>query len=233
MRENNIPTTNIGIRIDSGDLAYLSKECRRILDKEGFPEAKICLSNGLDAETIESLRAQGAYFNSLGVGDNISKPSGRMGAVYKEVAVIRDGVEVPKIKLSNDIVKIINPGYKKLYRVYDKETGYALGDVMCIHNQELNKREIKIVSITDAGKYSTFDNFRLRELQVEIFRDGELVYKDPTLLEKREYCINEFKTIYPEVKRILNPHEYYVDGTQEYVDFRSDFIDQIREKVKR
>ena len=156
-----------------------------------------------------------------------------MGAVYKEVAVIRDGVEVPKIKLSNDIVKIINPGYKKLYRVYDKETGYALGDVMCIHNQELNKREIKIVSITDAGKYSTFDNFRLRELQVEIFRDGELVYKDPTLLEKREYCINEFKTIYPEVKRILNPHEYYVDGTQEYVDFRSDFIDQIREKVKR
>ena len=140
---------NIGIRIDSGDLAYLSKEARRMLDEAGFSQAKICLSNGLTAETIETLISQGAKFDSLGVGDNISKPEGRMGCVYKEVALKENNIWVPKIKLSNDTIKIVNPGYKKLYRAYDKETGYALADIMAIKDEKLNKNNLVIVSVTD------------------------------------------------------------------------------------
>ena len=113
MKENGISTNNIGIRIDSGDLAYLSIKSREMLDKAGFQNAKICLSNGLNAETIQSLVVQGAKFDSLGVGDNISKPEGRMGCVYKEVATIENGIVTPKIKLSNDVIKIVNPGHKQ------------------------------------------------------------------------------------------------------------------------
>mgnify|MGYP002520123481 CR=1 FL=1 len=114
MREKGLPVDNIGVRIDSGDLAYLSKETRRMLNETGFPQAKICLSNGLTAETIESLIVQGAKFDTLGVGDNISKPDGRMGCVYKEVALKQNGEWIPKIKLSNDTIKIVNPGHKQV-----------------------------------------------------------------------------------------------------------------------
>ena len=130
MKENGYSTNHIGIRIDSGDLAYLSKKARKMLDEKGYTNAKICLSNGLTAETIEALTNQGACFDSLGVGDNISKPAGRMGAVYKEVAIIEDGKRTPKIKVSNDIIKIVNPDFKDLYRAYDKTTGYAMADIM-------------------------------------------------------------------------------------------------------
>lgn len=126
MEENGIPTDHIGIRIDSGDLAYLSKEARHMLVEAGFPQAKICLSNGLTAETIETLIQQGAEFDSLGVGDNISKPEGRMGCVYKEIALQSDGEWVPKIKLSEDAIKIVNPDLKDLYRAYDKEQDMLL-----------------------------------------------------------------------------------------------------------
>lgn len=122
MKENNMPLDHIGIRIDSGDLAYLSKEARKMLEKAGFECATICLSNGLTDKKIESLIKEGASFNSLGVGDNISKPEGRMGCVYKEVSLNENGVWVPKIKLSDDEIKITNPDYKKLYRAYDKKT---------------------------------------------------------------------------------------------------------------
>lgn len=130
MKEAGLPLDNIGIRIDSGDLAYLSKEARRMLDNAGFPQAKICLSNGLTAEAIENLIKDGAKFDSLGVGDNISKPEGRMGCVYKEVALNEKGIWIPKIKLSNDAIKIVNPDYKKLYRAFDKDTGLAIADVI-------------------------------------------------------------------------------------------------------
>ena len=134
MKENNLPLTNIGIRIDSGDLAYLSKQARKMFIDAGFPQAKICLSNGLNADTIENLIIQGAEFDILGVGDNISKPEGRMGCVYKEVALNKDGYLEPKIKLSNDAIKIVNPDFKKLYRAYDNETGYAIADIMTRQN---------------------------------------------------------------------------------------------------
>ena len=215
---------NIGIRIDSGDLAYLSKETRRMFIEAGYPNAKIVLSNGLDSETIESLIKEGAEFDVLGVGDNISKPAGRMGCVYKEVAIIKDGERIPKIKLSNDAIKIVNPDYKKLYRAYDKETGYAIADIMTREGEKISKDNLIIVSPKEFYKQKTINNFELKELQQPIFINGELVYDDPDIDEKKAYCDKEMARIYPEVKRIMNPHEYYVDGTKEYVEFKNDLI---------
>ena len=224
MKENGYPTDHIGIRIDSGDLAYLSKKARELLDEAGYNNAKICLSNGLTAETIESLINQGAYFDSLGVGDNISKPAGRMGAVYKEVAIIEKGKRTPKIKVSNDIIKIVNPDFKDLYRAYDKNTGYAIADIMCSKDKEIPERKIKIISINDLITSTNIDNFRLVKLQKTIFKSGKLVYNDPTIFEKQAYCEEQMKTLYPEVKRTLNPHKYYVDGTEEYVNLKNELI---------
>ena len=233
MRDNNMNTNNIGIRIDSGDLAYLSKEARKMLDEAGFPQAKICLSNGLTDKTIEALIQQGAKFDSLGVGDNISKPEGRMGCVYKEVALKTNDTWEPKIKLSNDRIKIVNPGYKKLYRAYDNETGYALADVMAIKDEKINKNELTIVSVTDNLKSTTIKNFELVELQKTIFKNGELVYNDPEIMEKRTYCNEQMKTLYPEVKRTTMPHEYYVDGTVEYVELKDNMIEKAKELVRK
>ncbi len=232
MKENGLPVDHIGIRIDSGDLAYLSKETRKMLDNAGFPQAKICLSNGLTAETIETLINQGAKFDSLGVGDNISKPEGRMGCVYKEVALNTNGTWEPKIKLSNDTIKIVNPGYKKLYRAYDKETGYAIADIMDLYDKEIQKHDLNIVSVTDYLKQTTINDFDLVELQKPIFVNGERVYDDPDIMEKRTYCNEQMQTLYPEVKRTNMPSEYYVDGTEEYVNFKNDLIQKTRKRVK-
>jgi len=234
MEENGLPTNNIGIRIDSGDLAYLSKEARRMFDEAGFPQAKICLSNGLNDKTITSLIQQGACFDLLGVGDNISKPEGRMGCVYKEVALRENDVLVPKIKLSNDAIKIINPDYKKLYRAYDKKTGYAIADIMCRQNEEIeNKQELEIVDLTNYLKRTTINNFRLEKLQKEIFIDGKLVYEDPDILEKKEYCNKMMQTIYPEVIRNENPHKYFVDGTISYVEFKNKMIQDTKGLINK
>lgn len=233
MRENNISTKNIGIRIDSGDLAYLSKTARKMLDDAGFKEAKICLSNGLKAETIESLILQGAKFDTLGVGDNISKPEGNVGCVYKEVSLNKNGQWDPKIKISEDVIKIINPGYKKVYRAYDKNTGYAIADIMTLKNEKIGKNNLLIINPQNNLESKTIDNFELRELQVQIIKDGTLIYEDPTMEEKIEYCKKEMNTLYPEVKRTQMPHTYYVDGTKEYVDFRLDVIEKTKKKIKR
>lgn len=232
LKENKLPYKNLGIRIDSGDLAYLSKEARRMMDEAGFPDAKIVLSNGLTAETIESLVQQGAKFDSLGVGDNISKPEGRMGCVYKEVAMIVDGVRIPKIKISNDTIKTINPDFKKLYRAYDKKTGYALADIMTRREEEIALKDLKIISPVDYFKQTIINDFELVELQKTIFKDGQLVYDEPQMEEKRKYCEEQMATLYPEVKRLQNPHEYYVDGTEEYVNFKNDLIVHTKKLVK-
>ena len=223
---------NIGIRIDSGDLAYLSKEARRMLDDAGFPDAKIVLSNGLTAETIETLINQGAKFDSLGVGDNISKPAGRMGCVYKEVALKYNKKYIPKIKLSNDTIKIVNPGYKKLYRAIDATTGYAIADVMTLYNKKINLDDLVIVCPTDKLKNKRLDNIKLVELQRTIFKNGKLAYNDPDIREKQIYCNEQMNLLYPEVRRAILPHEYYVDGTKEYVDFKYDLINNTKGKIK-
>lgn len=228
MKDNNLPLTNIGIRIDSGDLAYLSKQARKMFVEAGFPQAKICLSNGLNADTIENLIIQGAEFDILGVGDNISKPEGRMGCVYKEVALNKDGYLEPKIKLSNDAIKIVNPDFKKLYRAYDNETGYAIADIMTRQNEIITSENLIIVSPQDYLKRKEITNFNIKELQVPIFLDGTLVYEDPELDEKKKYCEEQMATIYPEVKRNKMPHQYHVSGTEEYVEFKNEMIENAR-----
>ena len=228
MKTNGINTNHIGIRIDSGDLAYLSKKAREMLDAAGYKNATICLSNGLDDKKIESLVKEGAIFDSLGVGDNISKPNGRMGAVYKEVATINNGIITPKIKVSDDVFKTVNPNFKNLYRAYDKNTGYALADIMCNKNEKINKDNLTIVSLNNYISEKTLNDFELVKLQKPIFLKGKLVYNEPSLKEKREYCEKQMATLYPEVKRINNPHQYYVDGTLEYANFKKDMINKVR-----
>ena len=236
MKENGYNIDNIGIRIDSGDLAYLSKESRKMLDEAGFPQAKICLSNSLNDVKIETLSNQGAKFNSLGVGDNISKPEGRMGCVYKEVALRTNDIFEPKIKLSNDTIKIVNPGYKKLYRAYDNDNGYAVADIMTLYDKGLSEKytnkELIIVCPTDKLKNKALTNITVKELQVPIFKEGKLVYDDPDIITKRNYCNEQMKKLYPEVRRSINPHIYYVDGTEEYVDFKYNLIEKTRKLVR-
>ena len=223
-----------GIRIDSGDLAYLSKEARKMLDEAGYKNAGICLSNGLDEFTIAELKKQGAEFTSLGVGDNIAQPLDRVGGVYKLVAIEKEGKILPRIKVSNDSIKTINPGYKKVYRFYDKVTNFALGDVVTLHNETIDPDHYTLVHPVDTWKTKELSNYRVRELQEVIFKNGELVYNLPTVTERREYCNQEFATIYPEIKRLSNPHEYYVDLSEKLLKLKNDMINEHREgrKVK-
>ena len=231
MKDHQMPLDHIGIRIDSGDLAYLSKAARKMLDEAGFPMATICLSNSLSADVILSLRLQDAAFNSLGVGDNISKPEGRMGCVYKEVAIIENGKVIPKIKLSNDTVKIVNPGFKSLYRAYDKDNGYALADILCERGEVLPEEKMLITSLSEFHKATTIRNYTLVPLQQEIFRNGECVYEEPSLAEKKEHCLKEIDKLYPEVRRIFNPHEYYIDGSEAYIALKKKMIEEARKNV--
>jgi nicotinate phosphoribosyltransferase len=202
-----------------------------MLDEAGFPQAKICLSNGLTANVIKTLQDQGAVFDSLGVGDNISKPEGRMGCVYKEVAIKNNGVWEPRIKLSNDTIKIINPGYKKLYRAYDNATGYALADIMADKEEVLPDNEMVIYNPLDQRQNKIIKNFRLEELQRDIIKDGVLVYQDPTIDEKKRYCNEAMSKLYPEVRREVNPDIYKVSGTKAYVDEKDELIEKIKTKV--
>lgn len=224
MEEQGLPTDHIGIRIDSGDLAYLSKCARKMLVEAGFPQAKICLSNGLTGPFIESLIQQGAEFDSLGVGDNISKPNGNVGCVYKEVAIKEDGEWIPKIKLSEDAIKIVNPDIKNLYRAYDKDTGYAIADIMTRENESIEDGELIIASTTDYLKRKKITNFELVPLQQTIYDNGVLVFEDPDFETTRAYCEAQMATLYPEVKRNTMPHLYHVSGTEEYVEFKNDMI---------
>ena len=217
-----------GIRIDSGDLAYLSKMARKMLDDAGLNDATICLSNGLNANTIRSLTEQGARFDSLGVGDNISKPEGRMGCVYKEVAILDGDKRIPKIKVSEDPSKTINPDFKDLYRLYDNETGYALADVMVRRGEKLSMDNLLIIDLKGFINQRVLNNFRTECLQKEIFVNGKQVFEDLSINELKEYVDMQMSTIYPEVKREVNPHVYNVSGTNHYADFKKEMIGKVK-----
>ena len=221
-----------GIRIDSGDLAYLSKEARKMLDEAGFKDTAICLSNGLNEYTIRDLVMQGAKFNSLGVGDNIAAAKERIGGVYKLVGVDKYGSVSPRIKVSNDAIKTINPGYKKVYRFYDKETGYALGDVIALDYEEINKKNYTLVKETEPWRKTEISNYVVKELQVPIFIDGEQVYEQKSVLERREFLNKQMETLYPEVRRITNPHGYYVDLSDELRELKYRMIDEVKSDAK-
>ena len=221
-----------GIRIDSGDLAYLSKEARKMLDEAGYKETGICLSNGLDEYTIRDLINQGAKINSIGAGDNIAAPKERVGGVYKLVAVEENGQTKPRIKLSNDSVKTINPGSKKVYRFYDKDTGYALGDVIALADEEINKDCYTLTHPLEIWKKTELKNYRVRSLLIPIFQNGKLVYQEPSLQEKQKYCQEEFQTLYPEITRIDRPHEYYVDLSDNLRNLKQQLINFYQNKAK-
>lgn len=222
LKKNNIPFK--GIRIDSGDLAYLSKEARKMLDKAGYKDAKICLSNGLDEYTIASLINQGACVDTFGVGDNISASKERVDGVYKLVAVKENNEYLPRLKVSNDTVKTINPGFKKVYRFYDKKTGYAIGDVITLKDEEISKDSYLLINPQEEWKKKKITNYEIRSLQKEIFKNGKLIYKMPSILERQKYCMEEMKTLYPEIKRLENPHIYYVDLSKNLLKLKKELI---------
>ena len=225
-----------GVRIDSGDLAYLSKKTRKLLDEAGYTETGICLSNGLNEYTIRDLKLQGAFINSLGVGDNIAASKERVGGVYKLVATIEDNREIPKIKVSNDSIKTINPGHKKVYRFYDKKEGYALGDLLALSDEVIPNDKYTLIHPLETWKQKELTNYQVRDLLVPIFKDGQLVYQTPNIEKTKAYCNNEFNTLYEEIKRIDNPHEYYVDLSDKLRKLKEELINthkkQIDEKVK-
>lgn len=221
-----------GIRIDSGDLAYLSKEARRMLDNAGFCDTTICLSNGLDEYTINSLLEQGAIIDSIGAGDNIAAPKERVGGVYKLVAVEKDNQIIPKIKVSNDTIKTTNPGYKKVYRFYDKETNYALGDVIALYDEVISESEYTLVHPQEIWKKKHIDNYIKRELLIPIYKNGELVYNLPTLKDRQNYCNQEISTLYEEILRISHPHEYYVDLSDRLRELKNELINMHRNNIE-
>lgn len=220
-----------GVRIDSGDLSYLAKVVRNMLDEEGFTDTLIFLTNGLDENSILSLKAQDTPVGAYGSGDNTIAPKERMNGVYKLVAVGEDAT--PRIKLSESEVKITNPGYKKVYRFYDKTTGYALGDVVAFATEVISKDRYTLISPTENWKRKTITNYRVRELQVPIFENGKLVYTVPTVEESRRYCEAEFATLYPEITRSVNPQEYYNDLSEELLETKRQLINEHRAKTKK
>lgn len=194
-----------------------------MLDEAGLYDTKICLSNGLDEESINDLIKNGATFDSIGAGDNIAAPKERIGGVYKLVAVENEKIE-PRIKVSDDSVKTINPGYKKVYRFYDKQTGFALGDVIALYDEKISKNKYTLIHPIETWKQKEITNYNLRELQVPIYQKGKLVYNLPSVNEIRNYCTKEFETIYPEIKRKVNPHEYYVDLSVKLLELKNKLI---------
>ncbi len=214
---------NCGVRIDSGDIAYLTKKCRKILDDAGWETAKIVISNSLDEHIIRDILRQGAKVDSFGVGERLitSKSEPVFGGVYKLVAVENDGEIIPKIKVSENVAKITTPYFKKAWRFYSKETGKAVADVLTTFDEVIDENEpYEIFDPNNTWKRKVITDFEVKELQVQIFKNGECVYTCPPLDKIREYCKNSIDKIWDEVKRFENPHEYYVDMSQKLWDIR-------------
>lgn len=218
-----------GIRLDSGDIAYLSIEARKMLDAAGYPDCKIVASNSLDEYIISDLLKQGAKIDLFGVGERLitAKSEPVFGGVYKLVATEEDGQITPKIKISENVAKITNPHYKKIYRLYDKKSGKAIADQLCIYNEEINENEPLTIFDPDfTWKKKKLTDFTVRELQVPVFRSGELVYDLPSIEEIRSYCAQQLDTLWDEIKRFENPHKYYVDLSQKLWDVKYGLLDR-------
>lgn len=216
-----------GIRLDSGDIAYLSIEARKMLDEAGYPDCRIVASNSLDEHIITDLLHQGAKIDLFGVGERLITASSEpvFGGVYKLAAVEENGVITPKIKISENVSKITNPHFKKLYRLYNKQTGKAIADQLCVHDETID--ETKPLTIFDPDftwKKKRLTDFTARELQVQIFRGGELVYEKPSLEEIRAYCAQQLDTLWDEVLRFENPHNYYVDLSKKLWNIKQELL---------
>ena len=207
--------TKCAIRLDSGDISYLSKKARKMLDDAGLTECKITASNALDEKLIRDLMMQGAQIDTFGVGERLitSSSSPVFGGVYKLVAVENASGDIePKIKVSENTAKITNPHFKKLYRYYDRESGKALADELCVFDEVVDDSgEHTIFDPNATWKTKTLTDFTAKELLVKVFENGECVYDCPTIEEIAQYCRDQLDLLWDEVKRFENPHDYYVD----------------------
>ncbi len=233
MREEGIPLKNYGIRLDSGDLAYLSKKARKMLDDAGFPDAVISASNDLDEFLIQSLKDQGAAITSWGVGTHLitSKDCPSFGGVYKLAAVQgKDGTFIPKIKLSENSEKVTNPGNKTIYRIYDKESGKIKADLICLVGEVFPENEpLLLFDPKEPWKKTKLPagSFTLRELPVQVFKQGECCYTSPKVMDIRDYCKKEQETLWMETRRLMNPHKVYVDLSSKLYDIKISLLDQM------
>ena len=220
-----------GVRIDSGDITYLSKKCRKILDEAGFPDCGIVASNSLDEYIIRDTILQGAQINSFGVGERLitSKSSPVFGGVYKLVAVEDENGEIiPKIKISENVSKITTPGFKQVYRLYEKDTSKAIADVVTMHDEVIEEDSYELFDPEHTWKRKTVTNFYSRPLLKQIFKKGVQVYDKPSLEALKEYCKIEIDGLWEEVKRFENPHTYYVDMSKKLWQLKQDMLEQCR-----
>lgn len=220
--------TKCGIRLDSGDMAYLTQQARKMLDEAGWTECQISVSNSLDEYIIQDILRQGAKIDMFGVGERLitARSEPVFGGVYKLAAVEHeDGTIEPKIKISENVGKITNPHFKKLYRFYGNDTGKAIADYLCVHDETVDdSKNLEIFDPEATWKTKTVYNFTAKELQVPVFKGGKLVYERPSLTQIRDYCLAQVDTLWDEVKRFDNPHTYYVDLSQKLWNIRYDLL---------
>lgn len=233
MREAGIHPKSYGIRMDSGDLAYLSKQVRKMLDEAGFPDAVISASNDLDEYLIETLNSQGATITSWGVGTNLitAKDNPSFGGVYK-LAAIQDekGEFIPKIKLSENVEKVTNPGNKTFYRIYDNGTGKIKADLICLVEETFDEsRDLKLFDPNAPWKKTKLPggSYHMREMLVPVIKNGKSVYESPSVMEIRDICTKEKDTLWEETKRFVNPQEIHVDLSQKLYDLKTSLLDRM------
>lgn len=223
-----------GIRIDSGDITYLSKKARKMLDDAGFPDCKIVASNSLDEIIIRDMLIQGAQIDSFGVGERLITAASNpvFGGVYKIVAVEENGVPVPRIKLSENVQKITTPCAKKLYRLFDNDTGKALADVITLQDEEITGDTYELFDPNYTWKRKTVKNFTAKPLLVKIFEKGKCCYDCPDIKDIKKYCNEQVDTLWDEVKRFENPHTYYVDLSKKLWEEKNRLLSECSDKVK-
>lgn len=222
-----------GIRIDSGDIAYLSKEARKMLDAAGFEKVAIVASSDLDEETIYSLKAQKSAITSWGVGTNLITSSNcpALGGVYKLSAIEKNGVMMPKIKISENPEKITNPGYKKVIRIYDANNQTALADLIMLEEEEIDtSKPLTIFHPIYTWKKKTFHHYTIREMLVPIYQEGHLVYERKTVSEIKAYATQELNSLWPEYKRFIRPHLYKVDLSEKLWNLKNQMVNEYKEK---
>ena len=233
MRDEGIHPKSYGIRLDSGDLAYLSKKARKMLDEAGFTDAVIAASNDLDEFLINDLKLQGATITSWGVGTNLitSKDCPSFGGVYKLAAIQNEqGEFVPKIKISENVEKITNPGNKTIYRIYDKETGKMRADLICFVGEEFDTSEDLLLFDPNATWKKTRlegGTYTMKELLVPVFQRGECKYTSPSVKEIAAFCRQEKDTLWDETKRLFNPHKVYVDLSKKLYDTKVELLNSV------
>ena len=215
----------LGIRLDSGDLAYLSKEARKMLDAEGFTKAQIFVTNDIDENLVNELKNQGAKIDQYGVGTKLITSDGMpsLGGVYKLAEIEKDGVSYPRIKKSNSIEKITNPGFKTVYRIYEKKDGKAFADLIALKKEKIGK-PLTLTHETERWKKTVLEDYDIKELLVKIYDNGKLVYTCPTLQECSDYRREELSKFWEEYKRLTNPHIYKVDLSDELYELKQKML---------